>query len=36
MKGKEFAGAIRLGTSSAGGGGSAGGSLTLSVQPKGP
>ena len=36
MKGKEFAGAIRLGTSSAGGGGSAGGSFNSSVQPKGP
>ena len=36
MKGKEFAGAILLGTSSAGGGGSAGGSFNSSVQPKGP
>jgi hypothetical protein len=36
MTGKEFAGAIRLGTSSAGGGGSAGGSFSSSAQPKGP
>ena len=36
MKGKEFAGAIRFGTASAGGGGSAGGSFNSSAQPKGP
>ena len=35
MKGREFAGAIRIGAASAGGGGSAGGSFNSSALPKG-